>query len=124
MSLEWRLEGFKEFEAAVRRNPQYVIQRGNQFITRALAEYRRVIWRNPWRVGMSGGGAPVLTGHLRDTHNQHVAMLMGRIYPTASYAGYVHHKRPWLAYAFENADGAVRQHEQDLAGDILAELAR
>src|SRR5437868_6512374 len=86
----YKIEGLDEFERAIRKNPQYVKERGNLFITRGLAEYRRVIMRSPWRKGESGGGAPVATGNLRDTHQQQVSNLEGRIYPTASYAKYVH----------------------------------
>jgi hypothetical protein len=132
--IEYEIRGLREFEAAVRRNPQYVIQRGNLFITRGLAEYRRVIWRDPWRLGMSGGGAPVHTGNLRDTHQQEVGNLEGRIYPTAPYAAYVHgiegfarrrsyQLRPWLTYAFDTAMPAIEQHEKELANDILKQLA-
>jgi len=122
--IEYQIQGLKEFEAAIARNPTFFAIRGGVFIVRALAEYRNVIWRKPWRVGMSGGGVPVATGNLRDTHNQAVQYLMGRIYPTASYAHYVHRGRPWLSYAFEQADSKVQEHEKDLADAIIEELSR
>ena len=125
----FKFNGLDQLEAAIRRNPAYTVARANVFITRGLAEYRRVIYRNPWRVGGTGGGAPVATGNLRDTHQQTIQALEGRIYPTASYAQYVHEgtrymrARPWLAYAADTADAAVRQHEGELLDDLLSNLA-
>jgi len=127
--IEYDFEGFKELEAAIKRNPAYTISRAGIFITRALAEYRKVILRNPWRLGGTGGGAPVLTGNLRDTHQTTVSGLEGRIYPTAPYAVYVHQgtrrmqARPWLDYAKDTADPAVRQHETELLQDLVGNLA-
>lgn len=131
--IEMSIKGLKEFERAIERNPQYVTQRGNLFITRGLAEYRRAIMREPWKKGMSGGGAPVATGNLRDTHQQEVSNLEGRIYPTAPYAKYVHgvpgyartrnyQLRPWLDYAADAALPAIELHEQNLFDDIMKQL--
>jgi hypothetical protein len=137
MTLDYKITGLKEFEAAIASNPEYVIQRGKVFLTRGLAEYRKIIWRSPWRMGDSGGGAPVAAvhgGNLRDTHQQEVQDLEARIYPTADYAKYVHgidgyprkrnyQLRPWLTYAFEQADPAIQQHEKDLLDDLVTHLA-
>lgn len=134
MTLEYELQGFNEFAAAIRRNPQYVISRANVFLVRGLAEYRRVIFRSPWTLGSSGGGAPVRTGNLRDTHQQTIGNLEASIYPTAPYAKYVHgikgmartrsyQLRPWLDYAFDEARPAIEQHEADLVNDIMKNLA-
>lgn len=126
---EYQIIGLKEFEDAIRRNPQYVINRANVFLVRGLAEYRRIIWRMPWSKSASGGGAPVRTGNLRDTHQQQIGNLEARIYPTASYMYYVHNgtrkmpARPWLDYAFDMARPAVQQHERELLDDIVKNLA-
>ena len=134
MTSEYAIQGLPEFEAAIKRNPQYVISRANVFLVRGLAEYRRIIFRTPWTKGASGGGAPVRTGYLRDTHQQEISNLEARIYPTAPYAKYVHgipgyprtrsyQLRPWLDYAFDTARPAIEQHEKDLIDDILKNLA-
>jgi hypothetical protein len=134
MTFEYEIQGLKEFEAAIRRNPQYVIQRTNVFLVRGLAEYRRVIFRQPWSKGASGGGAPVSTGNLRDTHQQEISNLEARIYPTAPYAKYVHgipgiartrsyQLRPWLDYAFDTARPAIDDHQRELVDDIVKNLA-
>lgn len=127
--MEYRIVGLQDFEDAIRRSPRYVLDRANQFITRGLAEYRRVIWNGPWGRTSGGGGVPVRTGNLRDTHQQMIANLEGRIYPTASYARFVHDgtrkmaARPWLTYAFNSAQSAIDGHEQDLVRDIIKNLA-
>jgi len=38
-----KTEGFKEFEAAIAKNPQVVYVRGREFLNRALMAYRRKI---------------------------------------------------------------------------------
>lgn len=131
---DYQIKGLREFEAAIRRNPRFTIDRANVFLVRSLAEYRRVINRNPWRKGGSGGGAPVNTGNLRDTHQTEVSPLSGRIYPTAPYAKYIHgiegfprkrsyQLRPWLTYAATTARPNVEQHEKELLNDIVRGLA-
>jgi len=129
MSLEYEIHGLAEFERAVKANPAYTLQRARLFITRGLAEYRRVILRNPWSIGSTGGGAPVATGHLRDTHQQIVQDLEGRIFPTATYARFIHEGtrkmsgRPWLDYAESTAQSAVIEHERQLLEDVIHQLA-
>ena len=102
--------GLKELKAAVRRNPRSVKRAADTFLTRGLAEYRRGIINDPWRVGGRGGGAPVSndpryrsrsnrgyqkarSGNLRDSHKPIIRGLQGFIGPNESqapYAKYVH----------------------------------
>ena len=121
--IEFTIEGLQEFEAAVKRNPEFVVKRGNTFLVRSLAEYRKRIVRSPWKFGAPGGGAPVATGNLRDTHQTEVSNLQGRIYPTAPYAKYVHgiegfprkrayQLRPWLDFAASTALPDFQKHEE------------
>jgi hypothetical protein len=134
MTIEFTIDGLAEFEAAVKRNPEYVEKRGKVFIVRSLAEYRKRIVRSPWQFGAPGGGAPVATGNLRDTHQTEVVDLTGRIFPTAPYAKYVHgiegfprkrsyQLRPWLDYAASTALPDIEKHEEELLKDIVSELA-
>lgn len=130
----FELRGITELQAAVRRNPQRVRDEAGKFLTRGIAAYNRVIMRNPWRRGMSGGGAPVKTGNLRDTHRREVRPWDARIYPTAPYAPYVHgvkgfarrrsyQLRPWLDFAKETADREVEGYERDMLKAIVDDLA-
>lgn len=120
----FELKGADEFREAIRRNPAKILELVGRFITRGLAEYKRVLIRNPWRVGMSGGGAPVQTGNLRDTHITEVSPFAGRIYPTAPYAESVHKRRPWLDYAKDTAQPNIEKLEGELLQDIVADLAK
>jgi hypothetical protein len=120
----FELKGAEEFKEAIRRNPQKILDLVGRFITRGLAEYKRIIIRNPWRVGMAGGGAPVQTGNLRDTHITEVSPFAGRIYPSAPYMKAVHKKRPWLDYAKETATPNIEKLEGELLQDIVADLAK
>lgn len=132
--MQYEIQGLRQLEEAIKRNPAYVVKRTNTFLTRGLAEYRRVIMRQPWRIGDDRGGAPVATGNLRDTHRSEVHDLEGRIYPTAPYAKFVHGVtgfarrrsyalRPWLDYAAAKALPDIEQHEKDLLEDIVKNLA-
>lgn len=82
-------------------------------------------------MGASGGGAPVATGNLRDTHAREIRPWDAKIYPTAKYAPYVHgiagfprkrkyQLRPWLDYAKQSAEGAVEL----LAGNLLTNITK
>ena len=136
MSSNYEIKGLKEFIAAIKRNPQFVLDRTNVFLVRGLAEYRKIIWRDPWPMARysvdGGGGAPVDSHNLRDTHKQRVTKLEGRIGPdlsAAPYAGYVHdgtrhmHRRPWLDYAADKARPQIEQHQRDLIDDVIKQLA-
>lgn len=122
--MEFNLSGAEEFKEAIRRNPQKIIDLVGRFITRGLAEYKRVIIRNPWRIGMTGGGAPVATGNLRDTHITETSPFEGRIYPSAPYSQSVHNRRPWLDYAKETASPQIEGLERELLKDLVADLAQ
>ena len=135
---EYEIKGLKELADAVRRNPANVIRETGKFLVRGLAVYRRIIFNNPWRMGMSGGGSPVAQspqgGHLRQTHVQEIGPWEGRIRPTATYTPYVHgiegwprkrtyQLRPWLDYAKEHGEEDVKKLEVELLNNIAAGLA-
>ena len=100
--------GFKEFERAIKRNPGKVKDEVAKFLVRAIAIYKSGIMNSPWRKGSSGGGAPVDTGYLRDSHQAGTKIMAWKAYigPASSvkYARYVHEgtkrmkARPWLDY--------------------------
>ena len=126
----YHIKGLDEFERAIRRNPQYVKERGGLFITRGLAEYRRIILREPWKRGASGGGAPVATGNLRGYAPAASEGLRGPHLPDGlirevrAWRGRVTCKRnyqlrPWLDYAAGQALPEIERHEQQLFDDIM-----
>ena len=135
------VKGLKEFEAAIKRNPKTTIKQINVFFVRSIAEYRKIIMRQPWRVGGTGGGAPVDTQALRDSHQSgtKIGKLEASIGPDESiarYAKYVHGRRrgeinagngvksrPWLIHAFEKGDKKVRMLQDDLLKNIINDLA-
>ncbi len=127
--------GLDELREAVKRNPAKIIEEVGKFLQRGMAEYRRVIRNNPWRMGEEGGGVPRATGNLMDTHLQEFTTWSARIFPTAPYASYVHgidgwprkgsyQLRPWLSYAYNVADKAVQELENDLLKNIVDDLAK
>lgn len=125
--------GFKEFQKAIERNPQFVATEVKKFITRALAKYKSGILNTPWRIGASGGGSPVATlngGNLRDTHYSEVGNFEGRIYPTASYSQFVHEgtskmkPRPWLDFVKKDKDKEIEELEKEMLNGIVKNLAK
>lgn len=134
MAGDFEIIGLKELRAAVSRNPRRVLDESRNFLQRGLAKYKSGINNNPWRLGSSGGGAPVASGNLRDTHRTRIGGLEGEIYPTAPYASYVHgikgwprkrsyQLRPWLDYVKKNQDGAIQTLYRQLLGNIVKDLA-
>ena len=133
------MEGLESFKEAILRNPETTLRAIKQFLTRGIAVYNRILIRNPWRVGMSGGGIPVrqsrykgrkIGGNLRDTHQREIEQFEARIYPTAPYAGYVHDgtrkmkARPWLDYAQETGEREIDDLGDEMVGVIAEDLAR
>lgn len=134
-SLDIEFVGLKELRKAVKRNPTAVNKAGKRFLQRGLARYKKTIISRPWRLGAAGGGAPVNTGNLRDTHRTTINGLVGTIKPTAKYAPYVHgikgfprtrtyQLRPWLDYAKEVNTNKIIALEKELLKEITQDLAK
>lgn len=127
--------GTKELTLAIKRNPQHVITESRNFMTRGMAVYKRGIINSPWRVGGAGGGSPVrvkgpIRGNLRDTHGTEVNAFESRIFPTASYARYVHEgtkhmeARPWLDYVKRSMNPQIEDLYRNMLRGIMDGLAK
>lgn len=135
VNIEFDSNDLNRLRDAVARNPEKVITETKRYLTRAAAAYKRIILRSPWRIGSEGGGAPVKTGNLRDTHVTEIRTWEGRIYPDAPYARYVHgdegktrgvrgqQLRPWLDYAMAMGDREVQSLEKNLLDSVVEGLA-
>jgi hypothetical protein len=123
MEVKFDEQQLRSLESAIRRNPQVTLTEVGKFIARGIAVYNRGIIRSPWRVGMTGGGAPVATGNLRDTHGKTISQWSATIYPKASYADAVHKNRPWLDHVFTTSQQEIERLEQDLLDKITNDLA-
>lgn len=118
---------------AFRSAPQEVANEGKIFLTRGLSEYKKVaVGGKPWKIGQLGGSIPVASGNLREQHRTVISGLEGRFgvgQSRVKYAGYVHdgtkkmRARPWLEYARNKADGAVKKHYQIFMDNILKHIA-
>lgn len=123
-SVEFDPKDVKALERAIKRSPQTVLREVGVFLARAIATYNRGIIRSPWRLGMAGGGAPVDTGNLRDTHKKTVSPMSAEIYPTAGYAEKVHAGRPWLDHVFNSNQNDIRKLEEQLIEKVTQDLAK
>lgn len=121
---EFEIDGLDELKEAIKRNPEVVKREAGNFLKRGMAVYTRIMLNKPWRVGESGGGVPVATGNLRDTHQTVYAPYEVYTQPTAPYAKYIHGKRPWLDYAFNQGRQKVEELEKDLMEKIVTNLAQ
>lgn len=140
------LIGLKELQAAIKRNPQKVLDEARIFITRGLAVLKSGIVNAPWRIGGTGGGVPVSndprykrrmqrlrSGNLRDTHITQIDAMVGTIGPNlqaAPYARYVHsgtkrmQGRPWLEYVKERKKGDIENLYRAMLTNIVSDLAK
>ena len=141
-----RIEGMKEFQAAIRRNPKVVLKESKKFLVRGIAEYNKGIIRKPWRIDGSGGGAPVSndprykrayqrqrSGNLRDSHQVKIQALKALIGPTqaqAPYAAFVHggtsklQARPWLDFVRDKKQREIQKLYRILITTVTKDLAR
>ena len=125
--IEAKIIGLEAFRRAIARNPAVVIKESKDFLVRAMALYKKEIRSRPWQAGAkSGGGVPIDTGNLRDTHRTEISKLSAKLYPTANYAKYVHEgtsrvdARPWL----DHAKNAQARNVQELEGRLLDRITR
>jgi len=128
------IKGLDELEKAIRQNPQRVIEHTQTFLQRGMAVYRQGIQNRPWRIGESGGGAPVDTRNLVQSHAVKYDRLEASIGPSRNYnvkyAQFVHEgtrrmqPRPWLDHTKQASDNKIRPLYQDLLKEITAELAK
>ena len=129
LEVKFNKADLRAFKIAIRQNPQRVRKYAQIFFTKSMREFNKEIIRNPWEVGQSGGGAPVDTGRLRDTHKREIKPWEAKIYPTARYAPFVHEgttsmeERPWLDYAFDQAQDRVQKHADDMLKKTIKGLA-
>lgn len=141
-NLTIKINGVKEFGRAIKRNPQKTIDELGRFFVKAKAKLTATIIRNPWSVGGSGGGVPVDTGALRDSHQsgskiEKFRLIVGPDERVAPYAKYVHGRgygevnsktgvksRPWLNYALNRNEKEIRKLADNMLKNLVKDLAR
>lgn len=128
--IEFQLKGAKELKRAIKRNPAKVAKETRRFLNRGLAIYKRGIRSNPWTINASGGGVPIATGNLRDTHITQIKGFQGVLYPVSTYAKYVHEgtsrmkPRPWLDFVQRARQGEIEGLADVFLHRITKDLAK
>jgi len=127
------VKGLNQLRRAFRKNPDYVKRRGLKLMKNIKEKYKNQIIRSPWEVGESGGGVPVRTKALRDSHQYRVSptrMTAGiPEYKAKEYGIYVHEgtskmdARPWLDYAHEKLESDREKAFKRFLGDVVNNLA-
>lgn len=129
-TIKFNQRDIRAFKKAIKRNPTIVKMYSYDFMTEAMAILNRLIIRNPWQIGGTGGGAPKDEGNLRDTHIREIRPLEAVIYPTAKYAEYVHEgtskmqARPWLEYAKDKGEKDIYRKADELLKKVVNKLAK
>lgn len=133
MNRNYEWIGLNELKLAIKRNPQKVIDETKKYLTRGIAEYKRGIINNPWKINKSGGGSPVRTGNLRDLHLTQIGTMEAFIGPNVRatpYAVFVHQGtrkmqgRPWLEYVkvdkMTNIEKLYREFLKNIVNDLAS----
>lgn len=140
MKVRWNENTLRTLQNAIRRNPDVIRSESLAFMTRAKAVLMTTINRNPWRVGGRGGGAPVDSRRLLQSHQDRISPFELRIFPEPratkikspwnTYAELVHDgtsrmkRRPWLDYAVKSNDMQIRQLQGRLLEHVTKDLAK
>jgi hypothetical protein len=128
MSLSAEIRGLNELRAAIRKNPEQVRKSARNMFNSLKTDYQRVIMRNPWQRGGSGGGVPVDTGSLRDSHRYQVSETQLRInvpdQKADEYGWAVHSGRPWLDYSQEQTEGQREKAYNKFLEEVTGQLAK
>lgn len=135
MEYNLKIDELDSFKKAILNCPDFTKQAVGRFLVQSMAVLNRILIRSPWKMGQSGGGVPVATRNLLETHLREINTWDLLIKPTAAYAGYVHgwdgkmfnvrgvQLRPWLDYTMENAQQDIEKLEGNLIDDITNSLA-
>lgn len=126
--------GFKELRAAILRNPKTMDREVKKYLQRGLSKYKRGIENNPWGVSSKGGGAPVATGNLRDTHLTRIQGYTGTIGPNLAKAPYARYvisgtrrglpPRDYLSYVKKQNEHRIQSLYRELLRNISRGIAR
>ena len=122
MQIEFDQNDLNRLREMANKAPAKIRSEVGKFLVRGIAVYNQGILRNPWRVGGRGGGAPVDTGNMRDTHIKSVRQWEASIEPTADYARAVHKDRPWLDYVQQQKGSEIQRLEAELLDNIIKGL--
>jgi len=130
--MKFEIKGDDELIRAIQRNPQKTREEVGKFLPRVIAIYNRSIIRNPWKMGMSGGGSPADTRNMIDQHHREIKQMEARIYvdESVNYRWYVHEgtmrmkERPWLNYAMDSNKSEVKQLQGELLKELVKDLAK
>jgi hypothetical protein len=124
------------FRKAIERNPQAVKESVDTFLAKGKHLIMSSIKRDPWRVGMTGGGSPIALingGNLFKAHHDTMSPWSWEVKVNegkAPYAVFVHEgtrymsARPWLDYAVETKEREIYAEAQKVIDYVVNNLAK
>ena len=124
------LKGEEELKKAILRNPRVVKREVGNYLVRAMAKLTSGIKQRPWQVGGSGGGTPVDTGRLLQSHKKLFKPLSAILKPDTKYDKYVHEgtkrmkARPWLDWVAQDKKKDIEKLQDKLLSNIVKDLAK
>jgi len=139
MAVKIELKNLARVQRAMKKSPEIMRDESRDFLVRAMAAVRRIIWNEPWRMAsgeaLIAGGVPVAAingGNLRQSHRTDFFDFKATIGPdiaVAPYAEFVHEgtmkmeARPWLNFAEEQAAPEVNALARDILKRVVAGIA-
>ena len=116
---------YKQLKKAIKKNPVVVAKESKIFMYRSLNELERKAGSNPWKVGGSGGGVPVLTGNLLRSHKGKIEPFKLTYYQDdrkAKYGKYLHPRRPWLDWTAKQSTRKINKFAETLLKNVVNSL--
>ena len=124
----------RALERAFSRSPEMMRTEGLRMMNRINVGLQRQIIRNPWRIGGAGGGVPVDSKSLRQSHRYEVKPEQVKISVDQAKAkayGWAVHEgtskmqaRPWLDYSLEREEQNIKNLADDFLNRVVAYLAK
>lgn len=124
------IKGLDGLEKAVKKFPAESKTELSRFFQRGLSAYRSGIKNSPWKVGGSGGGSPVRTGGMRDSHTEKIEPYRAYVRATAKYAMFVHEgtykmkARPWLDWVRKDKQKDIDKFSVNMLDNLVKLLAK
>lgn len=104
-----KIIGLKSFKKDINTYSRVENQEGAKTLEKIQRKHKEQIESAPWEIGEGGGGVPVDTGQLKESHEYTTNPNEAEISVDAPYAKYVHRgtqymeARPWLDYSVQES---------------------
>lgn len=132
LNIRIRKSDLEALRRAFNNSPDTMKKHSDRLITKIDRETKKIMFRNPWEIGGSGGGVPVDTKYLRQSHQSRRSPYEMKIWVPGShpYASYVHEgtrkmeARPWMDYAADKVEGSIDGEIRTFLDSVVSDLSK